>query len=533
MEPITVTESGIEIEPVYGPPEGEGDPKIGSPGSPPFTRGIHAEMYRKRMWTIRQYAGFGDSEASNERYRLLLKQGQGGLSVAFDLPTQLGYDSDNPIARPEIGRVGVAIDTLDDFAGLFEGIPLDVANPSFTINAPAPVIAAMFVALARRQGVDMTKVRGTFQNDIIKEFLTRGAYVFPPAASIKLTGDVIEYCSAEVPSVYPINICGSHIRDTGCTGLDALAVVLANALHYLDEVRKRGLDVSVVASRFSFLFCARQDPFVEAATIRAARRLWAALLGERFGITDEKALKFRLFNATSNQMFTRQEPYNNIVRGTLGCLGIVLGGAQAATVIGYDEAYDIPTADAQRIALRTQQIIAYETSIPATVDPLAGSYYVEALTDESEKRLRGFLEEIDERGGIVAAIESGWIQSRMYDRAYELEKGVENGDVNIVGVNLFADEATGEDDQGLFGTFDLHESDDTVADRQIERLERCRENRDAAAVEAALASVRQAATDGKNVCWPLEEAVTAGATVGECMGAMKDVYGTYQEGGKF
>ena len=532
MGPITVTESGIEIKPVYGPADGKVAPGIGEPGMLPYTRGIHPEMYRKRMWTMRQYSGFGDAAASNERYRSLIEQGQSGLSVAFDLPTQLGYDSDDPIARPEVGRVGVALDTLDDFTALFDGIPLDVANPSFTINAPAAVLAAMFVALAKRQGVSRTKVRATFQNDIVKEFLTRGTYVFPPAPSLKLTGDVIEYCKHEVPSVYPISICGSHIRDTGCTGLDALAVVLANGLLYLKEAGERGLDLVEVASRFSFLFCARQDPFVEAATIRAARRLWATLLKERFGIEDAEARKFRLFNATSNQMFTRQEPYNNIVRGTLGCLGVILGGAQAVTVIGFDEAYDIPSEEAQRIALRTQQIIAYETSIPATVDPLAGSYYVEELTDESEKRMRAFLDEIDERGGMIAAVESGWIQSKMYDRAYALEKGTANGDVPIVGVNLFSSAAT-DGDNGVYAVESLHESDEGAADRQIERLTRHRHSRDHAAVQSALDVVREAARSGSNVCPAIESAVVAGATIGESMGALKDVYGVYQEGGRF
>ncbi|MDT7574171.1 MAG: methylmalonyl-CoA mutase, N-terminal domain [Pseudonocardiales bacterium] len=529
IRPPTSTDSGIEIKPLYGPPDGEVDPRIGQPGEFPFTRGIHAEMYRKRLWTMRQYSGFGDARSTNERFRSLMGAGQTGLSVAFDLPTQLGYDSDEPMAQPEVGRVGVAIDTLDDFVELFDGIPLDVANPSFTINAPSPVIAAMLVALAKRQGADLTKVRATFQNDMIKEFLTRGAYVFPPRPSVKLTGDVIEYCNTVVPSVYPISVSGSHIRDTGATGIQALAIVLSNALAYLDEAAGRGLDIVTLASRFSFLFAARQDPFVEAAQIRAARRLWATLLSERYGITEPAALKFRLFNSSNNQMFTRQDPLNIIIRGTLACLGGVLGGAQAITIIGYDEAYDIPTEDAQRVALRTQQVIAYETVIPATVDPLAGSYYVEALTDECEQGLRDFMATIDERGGVVAAVEDGWIKTLIYDRAYELEKGMANGEIPVVGVNAFAREDTEGD---VFEAGDLHHSDDAIARRQIDRLVAVKATRDPAVVSAALRSVRESAERGTNVCWPIEEAVTVGATLGECMGALGEVYGRYVEGGR-
>jgi methylmalonyl-CoA mutase, N-terminal domain len=529
---VTTTESGIEIKPLYRRSDVNLRRDEEMPGVAPFARGIHASMFRDRLWTIRQYSGFGDSEASNERYRALMEAGQTGLSVAFDLPSQLGYDSDDPVAIPEVGRVGVAIDTIDDLAELFDGIPLDQISVSFTINAPAPVLAAMYVALARRQGVDMAKVRATLQNDILKEFLTRGTYVFPPTDSVRLAADVIEYCKKEVPSVYPISVCGSHIRDTGATGLDALAMVLANGLLYLAEAASRGLDIADVAARFSFLFCARQDPFVEAAQIRAARRLWATLLTERFGITRPDALKFRIFSGTSNQMFTRQEPYNNIIRGTLGCLGIVLGGQQAATVIGFDEAYDIPTEESQRLALRTQQIIAYETSVPATVDPLAGSYYVEALTDESEQRMREFIDRVDGRGGMLASIEDGYLHSLMYERAYELEKQIADGEVTVVGVNAFPS-ASQDTDEALFDVESLHETDHTAAERQVARLRAFRERRDDAAVSAALTEVREAARKHANVCWPLERAVTVGATMGECMGTMLEVFGRYQEGGKF
>ncbi|WP_291409723.1 methylmalonyl-CoA mutase [Actinophytocola sp.] len=527
---VTTTESGVEIEADYAPADGV-DPRVGAPGEFPYTRGIHREMYRQRLWTMRQYSGFGDPALSNQRYRALIEAGQTGLSVAFDLPTQLGYDSDDPLATPEVGRVGVAIDTLQDLDDLFDQVPLDHANPSFTINAPAPVLAAMYVALARRRGTDLSKLRATLQNDILKEFLTRGAYVFPPGPSVKLAIDVIEYCNEVTPSVYPISVCGSHIRDTGATGLDALAITLADALAYLRGTVDRGLNAAAVASRFSFLFCARQDPLVEAASIRAARRLWAYTLRDQLGIDDPAALKFRLFNSSSNQMFTRHEPLNNIVRGTLAGLGVILGGAQAATVIGYDEAYDIPSEEAQRVGLRTQQILAYETHIPATVDPLAGSYYVEALTDESEQRLAAFLAKIDERGGVVKAIEDGWIQELMYDRAYELEKGIANGDVSVVGVNTFA--TGGATDADLY-TLDgaLHQVDETVVARQVDRLERHRAKRDGAATRRAVDDIRRAAQDDRNVCPAIEVAVTAGATVGECMSALRDAYGVYHEGGK-
>jgi methylmalonyl-CoA mutase N-terminal domain/subunit len=481
---------------------------------------------------MRQYSGFGDAGASNERFRSLIANGQTGLSVAFDLPTQLGYDSDDPSASAEVGRVGVAIDTLDDLERLFSGIPLEVANPSFTINAPAPVLAAMYIALARRQKADMTKLRATFQNDILKEFLSRGAYVFPPGPSVKLVIDVIEYCSREAPSVYPISVCGSHIRDTGATGADAMATTLANALTYLDEAVRRGMDPIGIASRFSFLFAARQDIFFEAALVRAARRLWATTLKKRYAMTDPNALKFRLFNATSNQMFTRQEPLNNIVRGTLGVLGVVLGGAQAVTCIGYDEAYDIPSQESQLVALRTQQIIAYETQIPATVDPLAGSYYVETLTNQIEDQLRGFMETLDEMGGVVPAIESGWLHGRIYDRAYDLEMGIAEGTVPVVGVNLFA--SPNSKDETLFPLDgELHHQDDGVAGRQSELLRKHRASRDSDAVALSLEEVRKAASSGQNVVWPIEGAVTCGATVAECMTALRDVFGTYQEGGRY
>lgn len=532
MKITTKTESGIEINGDYGPPADQVDPKIGVPGEYPFTRGIHKTMYRDRLWTIRQYSGFGDAAASNERYRSLLDAGQTGLSVAFDLPTQMGYDSDDPIAVPEVGRVGVAIDSLDDLERLFDGIPLDVASTSFTINAPAPVIVAMYVAMAKRRNVDLELLRGTVQNDILKEFLTRGAYVFPPGPSLKLAIDVIEYCTNIAPSFYPISICGSHIRDTGAPGVDALATTLADGIAYLSAAADRGLDVSKVASRFSFLFCSRQDPLVEAAHYRAARRLWATMLNQTFGITDPNALKWRFFSGTSNSICTRQEPLNNIIRGTLGCLGIVLGGGQAINVTGYDEAFDIPAEDAQRIALRTQQIIAFETNIPATVDPLAGSYYVEALTDEIEERMRDFMQKIEEQGGVLQAIESGWLQQRIYDSAYELEKGVANGDIPIVGVNVFTSQSEGDD--GLFSLVgDLHEQDDSIAKKQAERLDHLRATRNADALTRALEGIRVAAVAGDNVIPSLEVAVTDGATVGECMGVLKGVYGIYQEGSKF
>ncbi len=530
LMPPTETESGIPVDVVYGPRDGIIDPNIGEPGKFPFTRGIHAEMYRKRLWTMRQYSGFGDARATNERFRSLMSAGQTGLSVAFDLPTQLGYDSDDPVAYPEVGRVGVAVDTLDDFEALFDGISLQEANPSFTINATAPVIAAMLSALARKQGIEPSVIRGTFQNDMMKEFLSRGAFIFPPTESVRLAGDVIEFCASEMPSVYPISVSGSHIRDTGATGVQALAIVLSNALLYLGQAVARGLDVCQIASRFSFLFAARQDPLFEAAQIRAGRRLWARLLNERYGIDDENALKFRLFNSSNNQMFTRQEPYNNIVRGTLACLGGVLGGAQAITIIGFDEAYDIPTEDAQRIALRTQQIIAYETAVPSTVDPLAGSYYVEALTDECESRMRQFIEEIDEHGGVVRAVEDGWLISVLYDRAYELEKGIASGEIPVVGVNAFVREGSGEAD--AFEVAHLHETDDAIARRQVEALQAHRARRDSGAVSTALADVSAAAREERNVCWPLETAVTAGATVGECVRVLADVFGRYQEGGR-
>lgn len=529
MEPKHVTESGIIIHPDYEPDDV--DPRIGRPGSPPFTRGIHENMYRGKVWTMRQYAGFGDPASTNERFRALMAAGQRGLSVAFDLPTQLGYDSDDPIARPEVGRVGVAVDTLADFEALFDGIELDAATPSFTINAPAVVIAAMYVAMARGRGLDLARLRATYQNDILKEYLSRGTYIFPPAASMRLTTDLIEYCAKEAPSIYPISISGAHTRDAGANGVEAMAIMLAAGFAYLQGAIDRGLNPVRVASRFSFLFNTRQDPLVEAAQLRAARRMWATILQERWGITDPGALKFRFYAGTSNQMFTRREPLNNVVRATLGTLGMVLGGAQAIHVLSYDEAFDIPSPESARIALRTQQILAYETHLTSTVDPLAGSYYVEAMTDAIEEQAREFIDTLDEKGGVAAAVESGWLQSRVSQGAYDFELAIANGDQPQVGVNVFEDPAVKAEEQ-FADERQLHQVDPAVVERRVDALERHRADRDSDDVAAALADVRRAASSDENVVWPIEQAVTHGATLGECVGVLRETFGEFHEGGR-
>ncbi len=520
------TSSGIPLQREYTAEDLSGwDPKeqLGRAGSFPFTRGIHPEMYRKRLWTFRQYAGFGDAAATNERFRFLYANGQTGLSLAFDLPTQLGLDSDDREALGEVGRLGVAIDTLDDMKRLYEGIPLDATSTSMTINATAPVILAMYVAMADEQGVDRSLLRGTVQNDIFKEYLARGLYIFPPAPSLRLTADLIAFSVANLPKLNPVSVSAPHIRSAGARYVDALAYMFLAALLIVDASVQRGADVEAVGARMSFLAGADNDFFETVCRHRAARRLWARLMRDRCGAKTERAQQYRLAGSGNPLNMTVQQPLNNIARIALHGLANVLGGCQSMVLPCWDEAYTIPTEDAVRTSLNIQRIIAYETGVTNVVDPLAGSYFVESLTDEIEERIVAKMREVDDRGGLIAAIEDGSIFREMAQHAYELEREIQDGTRVIVGVNRFQ---VPEDRAELESQ--MHETDPAIAEEQKARLERTRAERDNAAVEAALAEVERACSADVNVMEPLIAAVKARATVGEITDVMTRVFGRHR-----
>jgi methylmalonyl-CoA mutase N-terminal domain/subunit len=510
-----VNGSGIPLEPFYVAPATERTP----PGAFPYTRGIRADMYRGRHWTMRQYAGFATAAESNERYRYLLERGVTGLSVAFDLPTQLGYDSDAPQSRGEVGKVGVAIDSIDDVATLFAGIPLESVTISMTINAPASILLAFVLALARRRGIPFEKLGGTVQNDVLKEYVARGTYIFPPAPSMRLVTDVMAYAAEHVPNWNTISISGYHIREAGSTALQEIAFTLANAKAYLHAAVRSGLAVDAVAPRISFFWNAHNDFFEEIAKFRAARTLWAEIVRDEFGSTDPKSQLLRFHTQTGGSTLTAQEPDNNVVRVTLQALAAVLGGTQSLHTNGKDEALGLPTADAARVALRTQQIIAYESGVTDVVDPLAGSYYVESLTDQLMVRARDVIAEIDAMGGAVAAIESGWMQEQIGESAYRAQQAIERGTSAVIGVNAFADERGAE--------IPIQRIDPKIEREQIERVRAVRATRDAARWEATLASVRRAAEGTANLMPAFVDAVDAGATVGEIAGVLRSVFGTH------
>ncbi|MEM2829432.1 MAG: methylmalonyl-CoA mutase family protein, partial [Candidatus Jordarchaeales archaeon] len=437
------TSSGIEVKRIYTPLDfGEEKylEKLGFPGEYPFTRGVYETMYRGRLWTMRQYAGFGTAEESNRRFKYLLSQGQTGLSVAFDLPTQMGYDSDHPLAAGEVGRVGVAVSSLRDMEVLFDGIPLDKVSTSMTINAPTAVILAMYVALAEKRGIPPSELRGTVQNDILKEYIARGMYIFPPKPSMKLVVDVIEYCARNMPLWNPISISGYHIREAGADAVQEVAFTLADGIEYVRAVMERGLDVDKFAGRLSFFFSAHNNFFEEVAKFRAARRLWAKIMKEKFGAKSREAMMLRFHVQTAGSTLTAQQPLNNIVRVAIQALAAVLGGAQSLHTNSYDEALALPSEEAVKVALRTQQIIAYETGVADTIDPLGGSYYVEALTDTIEEKAERYIEEIEGMGGMVSAIEKGYVQREISSKAYSFQKAVERGEAIIVGINMFREE---------------------------------------------------------------------------------------------
>ncbi len=518
------TGSGIPVAPLYTPVDLDShDPlrEEGFPGEAPFTRGIQPTMYRGRLWSIRQYAGYGTAADANARFRYLLAQGQPGLSVAFDLPTQMGLDSDDPRSVGEVGQVGVAIDSVRDMEDLFEGIPLSAVSTSMTINAPAPVLVAMYVVAAERQGLDAASVMGTVQNDVLKEYIARGTFIYPPRPSLRLAADLIAWCTANAPKFNPISLSGYHIREAGSTAVQEMAFAIANACAYVQAAIDRGAGVDDFAPKLSWIFNTHLDFFEEIAKYRALRRMWSRIMAQRFGARDPRSLMLRTHTQTGGSTLTAQQPENNIVRAAVEALAAVLGGVQSLALSCYDEALSIPTEKAQRIAVRTQQILAEETGVTNTVDPLGGSYYVEWLTDELERQAQALLDEVERLGGAVACIESGWMQQLIQDEAYRTERAIASGVKVIVGVNRYTE--TGEAGAPL-----LFRPDERAMAEQAARLTGHRSRRDGASAERALAELKQAAASDEDLMTRILDAVRAEATLGEICGTLRTVFGEYQ-----
>jgi methylmalonyl-CoA mutase N-terminal domain/subunit len=491
------------------------------PGEFPYTRGIQPTMYRGRLWTMRQYAGFGTAAESNARYRYLLAQGVNGLSVAFDLPTQMGYDSDHAMAAGEVGRVGVAIDSIEDMAVLFEGIPLDKVSTSMTINSTAIILLALYVAIARRQGVPLAALTGTVQNDILKEYIARGTYIYPPRHSLRIVTDIFAWCERELPNWNTISISGYHIREAGSTAVQEVAFTLANAIAYVEAAQRSGLGIDRLGRRLSFFFNAHNDFLEEVAKFRAARRLWAFICRDRFGATDARAMQLRFHTQTAGSTLTAQQPDNNIVRVAIQALAAILGGTQSLHCNGRDEALALPTEEAARIALRTQQVIAAESGVVNTVDPLGGAWAVEARTDEIEQQARELIEKIDRLGGTLAAIETGWIQRQVQDAAYAAQQAIDTGRQVIVGVNRYqSDEAA---------TIETLQIDPESERRQARAVGLVRQSRDREAWRSAMESLERAAADSTNLVPPVLAAVGARATLGEIADAMRRVFGEHRD----
>ena len=522
--PVFTTASFTPVKALYTPldlGEREYSESLGFPGEYPFTRGIQPTMYRGRLWTMRQYAGFGTARESNARYRYLLEQGQSGLSVAFDLPTQIGYDSDSPMADGEVGKVGVAIDSLEDMEILFDGIPLDRVSTSMTINAPAAVLLAMYIAVAEKQGVGRNRISGTIQNDILKEYIARGTYIFPPRPSMRLITNIFAYCAKEVPHWNTISISGYHIREAGSTAAQEVGFTLADGIEYIRAATGAGLQVDAFAGQLSFFFNAHNDLLEEVAKYRAARRLWARIMKERFGAKSPKSMMLRFHTQTAGSTLTAQQVDNNIVRVTVQTLAAVLGGTQSLHTNSRDEALALPTESSVRTALRTQQIVAYESGVASTIDPLAGAYFVEAMTDRIEREAMEYIEKIDELGGMVVAIETGFVQSEIQRASYRYTREVEEGKYVVVGVNRFqVDEPPPSD---------LLRVDMRVQQEQIESLRALRTRRDGRAVAEALAELRRGAEGEANLMPLILDAVQAYATVGEVCDALRGVFGEYRE----
>ncbi|WP_232696219.1 acyl-CoA mutase large subunit family protein [Brevibacillus daliensis] len=516
------TSSNIEVERVYLPKEvdQEYEEKLGLPGEYPYTRGVQPTMYRGRLWTMRQYAGFGSAEETNRRFRYLLEQGQTGLSVAFDLPTQIGYDSDDAMAVGEVGKVGVAIDSLADMELLLDQIPLDKVSTSMTINAPASVLLAMYIVVAEKQGVSSEKLSGTIQNDILKEYIARGTYIFPPQPSMRLITDIFAYCASHVPKWNTISISGYHIREAGSSAVQEVAFTLADGIAYVDAAIQAGLDIDQFAPQLSFFFNAHNHFFEEVAKFRCARRIWSNLMRNKYNAKNPKSWQFRVHTQTGGSTLTAQQPDNNVVRVTLQALAAVLGGTQSLHTNSRDEALALPTEESARIALRTQQIIAYESGVTDTVDPLAGSYYMEQLTDEMEAEVAVYMEKIAQMGGAVAAVEAGYMQREIHKEAYDMQRKIESGEEIVVGVNRFVLENETQPD--------LLRVDPLIGKKQTEKLDTLRKNRNQALVEQTLNQLREGAKSTENVMPLIVDAVRAYATIGEICGVLRQVFGEYR-----
>ncbi len=522
-KPQFVNTSGIPLDRVYTPLDMEGFDylqQLGMPGQYPFTRAVQPTAYRGRYWTMRQYAGFGSAEETNERYHYLLKAGQTGLSVAFDLPTQIGYDSDHPLAQGEVGKVGVAIDSLWDMERLFQGIPLEQVSTSMTINSPCAVILAMYLAVAEKQGISFDKLRGTVQNDILKEYPARGTYIFAPRPSMRLIVDIFAFCTAQAPQWNTISISGYHIREAGSTAVQEVAFTLANGIAYVDAAIKAGLKVDEFGPRLSFFFNSHSDFLEEVAKFRAARRLWAKIMKERFGAQDPRSLMLRFHTQTAGCTLTAQQPLNNIMRVAFQALSAVLGGTQSLHTNSFDEALALPSELAVQVALRSQQVIAYETGVSDTVDPLAGSYFLEYLTDQVEAKAQEYLDQIDRLGGAVAAIEKGFIQKEIGAAAYRYQQEIESSERVVVGLNKFQIK-----EEKLR---DLLKLDPTVGEKQVARLKELKSSRDNGAVQQALAELKTAAQGDANLMPPILKAVKTLATLGEICDTLREVFGEYE-----
>ena len=518
------TDSGIEIQPLYGP-ESAPQTDLGKPGEFPYTRGIYPGMYRDRAWTMRQYAGFGSASETNKRFRYLLEAGQTGLSVAFDLPTQMGLDSDHPRAEGEVGRVGVAIDSLADMEALLDQIPLDEVSTSMTINATASILLLLYQLVAEKQGVAPEKITGTTQNDILKEYTARGTFIYPPKPSMRIITDLFGYCRDELPRWNTISISGYHMREAGCTAVQEVAFTIADGIAYVEAAIEAGLDVDDFAPRLSFFFACHMNFFEEIAKFRAARRLWGRVMKERFGATNPKSMMLRFHTQTGGATLTAQQPENNIVRTALEALAAVMGGTQSLHTNSFDEALALPSEKAARIALRTQQVLAFESGIIDSADPMGGSWMVESLTDEIEKKAEEYLERIDKMGGAVDAIETGWMKTEIEDSAYKIAMGIESGERIIVGVNKFALDQEEE--------VELHALDPDLARSQVERTSKIRAERDQGAVDKALKQLEEAARGTDNLLYPMKEALASYATLGEVSDVLRGVFGEYEPVARF
>lgn len=517
------TDSGIEVKPLYSSKDAQITDSANAedylPGKFPYTRGVQSSMYRGRLWTMRQYAGFSTAEESNKRYHYLLSQGVSGLSVAFDLPTQIGYDSDHPLAEGEVGKVGVAIDSIEDIQTLFDGIKLEDVSTSMTINATGYILLAFYVALAKQQGADLKKISGTIQNDILKEYAARGTYIYPPKPSMRIITDIFEWCSKEVPKWNTISISGYHIREAGSTAVQEIAFTLANGKAYVEAALKKGLDINVFGKRLSFFFNAHNNLFEEVAKFRAARKMWAQIMKD-LGATDPKAMMLRFHTQTGGSTLTAQQPLNNISRVTVQTLAAVLGGTQSLHTNGYDEALSLPTEEAAKIALRTQQLVAFESGVAETADPLAGSYFIESLTNEIEQAAYKLIAKIDTMGGSVAAIEQGFIQDEIARSAYEYQRNIESGKKIIVGVNQFQSEET--------ETIPILKVDDNIRVVQTEKLKKLRNNRNHSKCDQILQDLNDKASSGENIMPAVVEAVENKCTLGEIADTLREIFGEHK-----